>query len=395
MTRGLTRRHLMAAGAAATGAVAAGCSAPSNAADGCDPAMGQYLPTPSDAPSLRQLADAKGFQIGSVFATRLLDRDDPLYSPEYTALVKRECNIVTTENAFKSHRIIDLYEERGARPTLQFDATDNFVTVFQQADIAVRGTSIIYDRYTDAPFFNALSPREMREFHPWYVETMVARYAGRVASWDVVNEVAVPRGGGDGTYRDGAFFNALGRGYVAESFKRARAADPDAQLVLNDFAFAWAARWAGRQRASFLKILDDALEAGAPIDAVGIQSHLRTDDHLSQDAFMQVVEDIRARGVDIIITELDISEPADTRASIAERDAAMAVFLRRYLEPLMREKRIKTVVWWGLSDLRATQYHHAMAENPITEFRPRPLMYDVDYKPKPVRTVMAELIAAL
>lgn len=394
--KGFHRRAVLTGGVAGAGLLGASCSSLWPGAAACNREFETRMPLGEPLPPMRTLADPKGFNIGTVFSYDLLNPNDRRYSPQYAALVARECNMVVTQNDFKIHRMIDVTQSGSPRPAIRWAPTDRFVQHFRRRNIAVRGHTIIWNRHVDdLPFFETMSAEEIASFQDWYVETMMGRYRGRVASWDVVNEPAVPGGGAgenDG-YRDGPYFAAYGEKYVAEAYKRARAADPQAQLVLNDFAFAWASPWAKRQRDNFLRILDRALDDGAPIDAVGFQSHLIMDDHLSQDAFMAYVEQIRARDVKILITEMDVEEPVSARSN-EERDERLAAYVRDYLQPLMDDRIIDTIVWWGLSDLRTTQYAEAMSANSTSEFRPRPAPYDVDYRPKAMRVMMGDLIAA-
>ena len=75
----------------------------------------------------------------------------------------------------------------------------------------------------------------MADFLDEFVGTVMRRYRRRIASWDVVNEpISLGIGGSVPAYQPGPFYAALGSSYVARSFRAARAADPDAILVLNE-----------------------------------------------------------------------------------------------------------------------------------------------------------------
>jgi hypothetical protein len=52
-----------------------------------------------------------------------------------------------------------------------------------------------------------------------------------VYSWDVVNEPF----NGDGSFVGDVFYRAMGSGYIADALRTAHAADPGAQLYLNDY----------------------------------------------------------------------------------------------------------------------------------------------------------------
>src|SRR5690348_3341971 len=69
------------------------------------------------------------------------------------------------------------------------------------------------------------------------VEGVVSHYRGRVAAWSCVNEAVgtITTEGDHGLRTDVPWYNTIGPDYVAESFRVAHAADPDAMLILNDF----------------------------------------------------------------------------------------------------------------------------------------------------------------
>ena len=63
-----------------------------------------------------------------------------------------------------------------------------------------------------------------------HIFTTCGHFRGRVESWDVVNEALAP----DGTLADNVFLRKMGRGYIAQAFRWAREADPEALLLYND-----------------------------------------------------------------------------------------------------------------------------------------------------------------
>ncbi len=392
----LTRRGLLSA-APAAGLAAVGAPA---AAQDTAPGAQALNATCADAPllrgtPLRDLAAPKGVTIGSTMLVERIEPEHPGYAPRFTDLVVRDCQIVSTENDFKIHRLVNLQQDGATRPAIRWNRVDQFVAYFLDRDVRVHGHTLVWNRFlTDRHFFRTLSAKDCRAFMEWYVETVVGRFAGRVASWDVVNEPTTPGRWPNKAYREGPYLAAYGGGYIAEAYKRARAADPDATLVLNEFGFAWGERWTDEVRANFLRILDDALDAGAPIDAVGMQSHLRMHDHLAEDQYLAFVDALRAREVEVMITELDVAEePSDL--SIDERDAQMANFVAAFLDPLLRDYGVRTIITWGLSDLHTYEYRDVVRKMPDPEFRPRPSWYDTDLRPKPVRDRVAALLADL
>ena len=95
----------------------------------------------------------------------------------------------------------------------------------------------------------------------------VSTFTGKIDTWDVVNEaVVMPKFTGEMT-RVPELCTKLGRlELLKECFAAARKANPKATLLLNDYDTS----------PQYEKLLRECLDAGLPIDVIGIQCHQHT-----------------------------------------------------------------------------------------------------------------------
>jgi GH35 family endo-1,4-beta-xylanase len=96
------------------------------------------------------------------------------------------------------------------------------------------------------------------------IERDVSVFKGLIDKWDVINEVVIMPIFDKYDNAITRVCKELGRvGLIKEVFAAARGANPGAALLLNDFDTSIA----------YEILIDGCLQAGAPIDAIGIQSH--------------------------------------------------------------------------------------------------------------------------
>ena len=89
--------------------------------------------------------------------------------------------------------------------------------------------------------------------------------------------------------------------------RSAQAALPKALRVYNDYALEMDNRDQETKRRALLGLIDAFQRNGTPIDAVGLQSHLRLDGtKFNEQVYRQFLRDIASRGIQILITELDV-----------------------------------------------------------------------------------------
>lgn len=232
------------------------------------------------------------FLIGTAVATHVLQGRDPAT----VALIRRHYDAVTAENAMKP----DALQPREGE--FNFDTADRLVELAEQSGATVVGHTLVWHGQTPRWFFQGpdgqpasreLVLARLRN----HIKTVVGRYKGRVKQWDVVNEAI---NDGPGLLRPSPWLRAMGEDFIAEAFRAAHEADPDAILTYNDYNIEL-----DYKRPKALELLKKLVEQKVPIHAVGIQCHWRMDNPPLAET-EEAIKQFSALGLKVMITELDI-----------------------------------------------------------------------------------------
>jgi len=341
--------------------------------------------------SLQELAAAKGVAYGSMVTWKSWDGDNSLNRDDgFAQLVARECSIITS--GMEMFWSLNSQNAGG----MDFGGADKIVDWAEAHGKKVRGHTLIWHEQTPKWYRGINDHAYGEKMIVERVTSMVRRFAGRIHSWDVANEVIDPQSDRPDGLRASKYFELGGPNYLDAAFNAARAADPKALLVLNDYNLEKNNDNDERKRQAMLAIIDGFKQRNVPIDAVGIQSHLAVKDRGSfdQTVFANFLKEISDRGLQVMLTELDVVD-VGAPSEIPARDAEVASFYKDYLDVALASPAVKTVITWGLSDHDSWITHYA-----IDDFRrpdglpPRPLPFDADLKPKPAYFAMAEAFKA-
>jgi endo-1,4-beta-xylanase len=383
----LSRREMLAlsAAAAALGPVSARAETAGNA------------PT-----SLNGLAAAKGLRFGSCLGTGPSgaprqpgvsgERANQFDDPELKALFVRECGVLVPENELKWYAI------RPNPTDFDFARADKLMAFVAANGLLVRGHTLLWNRnewmpaWTQSYDFGSRPASEAERLLTTHVQTVASRYP-LIFSWDVVNETIDPKTGG---MTDSVFTKYLGPDVIDIAFHAARAAAPRAQLVYNDY-MSWGPGNAVH-RDSVLKLLARLKQNKVPIDALGVQAHIgpgasastTTLDGDNEATWRGFLDAVTGMGLDLVITEFDYGDqtlPAD----VATRDGMVAATAKHYLDVMLSYRQLRYVMAWGLVD----KYSWLRDRLPRADGLPkRPLPFDDEYRPKPLRTAIADAFSA-
>ncbi len=328
--------------------------------------------TAGEACTLRALADRAGVAVGAAFV-------EGSARPEFRALLGAEFNS-TTAGVY--------WSATEPRPgVFDFSTPDTAVAEARARGLRIRGHPLVWGRLALPAWVNAIDdPSELRSRMHAHVDTIVRRYAGAVAQWDVVNEPLTLFGAPGAT--DGlepyVFHRLLGPDYIAEALAVAHAADPTAELFVNDF-FVLAP---GPKQDRFFRLAEELLAAGAPLHGVGFQGHVTPPfgpTYRPSAAEMQAtLERFAALGLAVEITEVDVTVPAPTPCEFARQ----AEVYRDIMAACLAVPACRGVTVWGMGD------GFTWIES-LFGIDGRPLLYDLAWQPKPAyRALLETLLAA-
>ena len=365
------------------------------------------------------LTGALFINCGSVKQTRALTLKDAFHGKFYigTALntpqilgrdtgavrvVRTHFNSITAENIMKSEEIHPNENE------FNFDFSDKFVEFGEQNGMKIIGHTLIWHSQLPRWFCtdengNNVSPEVLKERMKNHIHTVVGRYKGRIKGWDVVNECIED----DGSWRNSKFYQILGEDFVRLAFEYAREADPDAELYYNDYSMANPGR-----RQGVINMVKNLQKQGVKIDGIGMQGHLNMD-YPSIDEFEKSLEEFANLGVQIMITELDLSVLPSPRRDVGANIASTfeyqqeinpyadglpedvqqkqfdryAEFFRLFLK---HQDKIDRVTLWGVNDAQSWKN-----DWPVRGRTDYTLLFDRNNNPKPVvDTIINEALNA-
>lgn len=317
-----------------------------------------------DFATLKEAASATGRRIGVAIDAA------PLGEATYRAVAAREFNYVTAANEMK-------WDALQPQPgQFNYGRADQIVQFAEQNGMAVKGHTLVWFRQLPNWVQQLNSTANVRSAMLNHIQTVVSRFRGRVVAWDVVNEAWNDDGQ---SMRDLVFQRFLGDGYVDEAFRAARAADPDAKLYYNDFG----TEGMSPKSDAVYEMLQGMIARGVPIDGVGLQMHtLNINGAPTVAEFIQNVDRLAALGLDVVITELDIST-CPSGGSVAERLEAQRLRAYNLVAACVARPACTEITFWGVTD----RYSWLDTNPDISQCQngepPRGLLFDENYQAKP------------
>ena len=347
--------------------------------------------------SLTSLAARSGRRFGSAVAWGKPGADRGSFAnPRYAAVIERECSLLVPENELK-------WQWTRPGPTaFDFRQMDAIADYAGSHEFAVRGHTLFwlpqkwYPKWLVGHDFGPHPAAAAEAMLRNHVETVCRRYGTRIYSYDVVNEAVQPE---TGEIRDTVVTKALGGEATLDlMFHTARAEAPGAQLVYNDY-MSWERNNDDETHMrGVLKLLEGFRKRGTPVDALGIQSHIRLLKPLSvaeivaesEGPWRRFLDEVVGMGYRLEITEFDVNDRM-APANHVKRDRMVADYAKAYLDLMLSYPQLRDVLAWGMVD----RYSWLNGFDPRADKQlKRGTTYDANFRPKPLREAIAAAFAS-
>jgi len=301
-------------------------------ASACGGGGGDETPAPSAPKTLRAAAESTDRLFGAALQSPYLILDDT-----YAEVAGTEFDYMTAEWEMKWE---------GTEPSpgvFDFSAPDALMRFASDHAMKVKGHTLVW-HYSLPAWVSALDTAdEVHDAMLNHIQNVVGHYAGRILAWDVVNEVFDDEA--PTNYRHTVFYDNLGETFIDDAFIAAHEADPDALLFYNDYDLE---RSSGKLDAT-VELVQRLLDAGVPIDGVGIQMHVAAEGDPTPESLRETLARFTDLGLMVNFSELDV------RVGAVEGDLAtkLEVQSTRYHDLIavcVANPLCVSVTTWGVTD---------------------------------------------
>jgi endo-1,4-beta-xylanase len=326
------------------------------------------------------------FLIGAALNTGQYKEQDSVQK----ILIEKEFSSITPENDMKWEQI------HPEKDTYFFDNADAYVAFGQKNKMNIVGHTLLWHSQL-APWVSKIKDKKVLEQEiEKHIHTIAGRYKGKIDAWDVVNEALNE----DGSPRESHFYKVFGdESYLDLAFSLAAKADPNAELVYNDYNL-----WKPAKREGVIRVVKNLQAKGIKIDGVGMQAHWSIEGPSIEDIENSIIA-YSNLGVKVMFTELDVTalpNPWELDGAAVEQsyeryegdpkmdpyvngltEEAKQKIAKRYEDIfnlfLKHKDKISRVTFWGVNDGQSWLNYW-----PINNRTNYPLLFGRDNKPKEV-----------
>lgn len=324
------------------------------------------------------------FKIGTAVTTSEI-------SPETTQnLVLKHFNSITLGNELKPDAILDqsacqamAAEGDDENPQVTLDSARTILNFARENNIPVRGHVLIWHSQTPTWFFKEnydpngewVSEEKMLIRMENYIKNVFEAIEEEYSdidfyAWDVVNECFLDDGSARtaGSQEENSNYSPWVKifgdnSFIKPAFEFAKKYAPEGtKLYYNDFN-----EYSPGKTDAIVALVEEINSDGHYIDGIGLQSHLDVS-YPSVSLYNKALDKLCATGLDIQVTELDVTVSGNDESSFATQ----AQYYSDIMDAIVAHKdSISAVVFWGTTDdksWRSSKY---------------PLLFNEDYTAKP------------
>ena len=328
------------------------------------------------APGLNDAALKSGRRFGFAIDAGYADTE-----PVKT-LLRQHAGVITAENGMKWRHVENVFGVR------DYVRGDRVAAIAAELNAALRGHTLAWHQSTPAYLSNA-TPEAFTAAQTAHLQAMTTRYKGRIHTWDVLNEVIDADQKSTDGMRDSVLSKLWGVHRYPALFELARAADPDAQLAYNDYGMEQDEVWCEKRRTAVLRMLEDWTRRKTPVDVMGLQAHLDLSRKFSATRLSRFFDDLRALGLRIQITELDVRDALQP-GSVAERDAGIAALYKDFIDTCTGHAAVEMLVTWNVTDAESWMNRWLQGPRRADGQAMRPTLFDVQGQPKAAFTAVTK-----
>jgi endo-1,4-beta-xylanase len=331
---------------------------------------------PTAPESLRDTAQRAGILVGAAV------RPEQLSEAAYAATLAREFNLLEPENAMKWQYI------HPGPETFDFLQADRIVAFAIAHRMRVRGHTLVWHQENPTWLTEGqYTPGQLAHILEQHIKTVVGHYRGKVFAWDVVNEAfdeKVPV-----KLRSTLWYDQPGIGnaqqgfsYLAQCFRWAHEADPQALLFYNEAE----GEEMNSKSDEVYALVREFKRQGVPIDGVGFQMHVS---NLRADAasISRNIARFVALGVQVHITEMDVAVPVDASGHPSPQDLQrQAEMYRAIAVACVSHPGCSAIQTWGFTDKYSWIGSHSRHTQGAA------LLFDANYQPKPAYDALRSVL---
>ena len=305
-------------------------------------------------PSLRVAAEARGLLIGSEADTTTLS------DSRFADVLGREFNAVTPGGMGWSS--IDC---------CGYGAADAIVKFASSHQMRVKGHPLVWHGDVPGWINKNTSADTLRGAIQRHIRGEVTHYRGKVYAWNVVNEAVESDG-----LRKSIFVDKLGEDYIAEAFRLAHEADPNALLLYNDYDAEAAGGLQKAKSDQVYELVRKLVSDGVPIHGVGLQMHIFAVEPPNPEDIAANIRRLAALGLKVNISEMEV-RIKELPLAMPDRLEMQRRIYHDVIAACMKETGFTDITFWGFTDA------HAWVNQPGTGDPDWPLLFDENYQPKP------------